>query len=337
MSNSKTQNICNLCNKEREQLKNKCEICGCKELICDDCFHKRQVCRRHREHMKTKRILNSETLEIFKNLQREETEFLGRVKTQFTDLNKGVVLYHPLTEDSISLKLNLIKESKDENFIPSNLTEQIDMIPLNRYVVYSLKLPKSILTGEMTSALIEAKFWFNWSNISDTVGFIELHKTTRHELVQLLERKSRAGERKGAYTIFGVFSPTGWNDDAIQGIERKQITFPNLSPILISDSSLHFNKGDLISAFFAPLFSKEHLVDRYKNCKDEIKNEFIGRLDMSLERLRSAFAERSLEYPSSVILAAMREIGNNEEDFYFKEEESSSGKTVKNVLIRKQQ
>ena len=329
--------ICSFCAKH--QTRRMVHVCeaeeGCEALVCDRCWvvFNRRFCP---EHTKTSqlRLGGEETLNknaalswdtqsniFFQNAKAQEVIFFERLKTEFSDLSAGENLYHPRTENPVSLKGKLVKEGHEESLIPFNLIERKEKLPSNRYAVYSINLPKGdICPHGMTSVLVEARCLF-WGN-SPEEGIFK--PKSKHELLALLDSKARINQRQGTFTVLGLFSPTGWDEEAAQSVcGKERFISPNLAPILISDSVLNFDKDSVLSAFFAQFFNFELLRDRVKNCKEAIENELIGVQYVSLENLRS-----NLRYPATFIEKVMLEMARNN-DFIVFEEEKDIGKILR--------
>jgi len=300
-----------------------CEADECMLPICDRCrkVFKRHFCRGHEEHSSRERSSElfswgpniKKYLQTFKN---QEAVFLAKIQTQFSDLD---ILYHPRTEKPVFLKENwkLIEESNDESSAPSHLSpDQKENIPLNCSTIYEVNLPKgtSFLPDNAASVLIEAKFCFNWEkfHIGEDGNPVNM-PWMKNELLSMLTSKSKSAQKKDKFILLALFSPSGWNSEAIQTIEGEgKFASPNLSIILITESCLHFDKGDNLPTFFAPLFGDELLKDWSKNIKAAIEKALLKDEYIFFEDLRSA-----LPYPSPAIRMAILDIAREGDSLIF--------------------
>jgi hypothetical protein len=317
MSSGNAFGVCGLCEtKQTRPMEHICEMEGCTSPICNRCwnvFQKRHCLEHSQSNTAFSRSSRAGNLTFFQNFKNQEDVFLERIRAQFSDLN---VLYHPLTEEPVSLgkSWEFVGESGEAGWISARLPlDQRKIVPLNRSVTYAINFPNrcDILPRNLRGVFVEAKYWFNWD-----MFFLKREwniPRSKMELLSFLAGQLKSWQKKESCLVLALFSPSGWEGESIQSIEGKdRFVSPNLITVLVSDEGVYFDRKNPLAVFLAPIFERELLRDRRKNCEQAIENSLIGVHHVSLEGLT-----QDLSYPKSLIREVMVEMAKNSDKLIF--------------------
>ncbi|MCX7020585.1 MAG: S8 family serine peptidase [Candidatus Sumerlaeota bacterium] len=275
-----------------------------------------------------------------------ESAFLERVRAQFAETKE---LYHPVTGEpaAFTKAWKLTGETSSDTQLMKvfkkhpRLLKGLSSVPGNRELAYSIAPNKS--TADIAQGALVVLVRFLSRAVRDLLGADEelLSKlfdvknggagqsgaeslTSRHpwsmtELSNLLAAEAAEARRKKRFEVLALFSPDGWDDEAIamicaagNGKSGSRFASPNLSVILLGPNvpDCRFNPSVARAALVAPLFSPELPSERLAQCANAVDSQLVGAKYVTLDSLMSI-----LPFPKGLIRAAMESLTKKNKEY----------------------